>query len=146
MAVGSLWVQEQSGQQIEFWDSQKKKKKERERKKEKKEKRVREKNNTLCVSAWRFVTCKTPSIDLFIWLRGCRFSLLGGLQTLLRTRYELSVRVAPLLKITLVIVFFVVLEEETETQRLNNLDKCAGIGLSGIQGYGPRTKANCAKT
>lgn len=28
-----------------------------------------------------------------------------------------------LLEITLVIVFYVALEEETETQRLNNLDK-----------------------
>lgn len=54
----------------------------------------------------------------FIWLRGCRFSLLNGLQTVLRTRYELVSR--HLLEITLVIVFYVALEEETETQRLNN--------------------------
>lgn len=32
------------------------------------------------------------------------------------------------LEIALVIVFFVALGEETETQRLNNLDKWAGIG------------------
>lgn len=58
----------------------------------------------------------------FIWLKGCRFSLLNGLQTVLRTRYALVSRHL-LLEITLVIVFCVALEEETETQRLNNLEK-----------------------
>lgn len=57
----------------------------------------------------------------FIWLRGCRFSLLNGSQTVLRTRYELASRHL-LIEITLVIVFCVALEEETETQRLSNLD------------------------
>lgn len=58
----------------------------------------------------------------FIWLKGCGFSPLNGLQTVLRTRYALVSRHL-LLEITLVFEVYVALEEETETQRLNNLEK-----------------------